>query len=106
MRLRQPQLALPELQKGLKASNSDGLTQSILLDIAEASIQAEEIEQACTSIQQALDIIARLPAGRFVKRAYKLRQHMEPWAKVQAVFVRAFSISRQQHLSSDILTLL
>jgi transcriptional regulator with XRE-family HTH domain len=86
MRLCQPQLALPALHEGLNAPEvSDGLKQSVLLDITEASIQAKEVEQACSYMHHALDIIARLDAVRFVQRAYKLRQQMEPWAKVQLV---------------------
>jgi transcriptional regulator with XRE-family HTH domain/predicted negative regulator of RcsB-dependent stress response len=86
MRLHKPYLALPALQAGLKMPvPSDGLTQSIYLDMATAYMQAEEIERACNYINQALDIIARLGAARFVQRVLKLQEQLKPWADVQDV---------------------
>lgn len=86
MRLHHSQLAIPALQEGLHAPQvPDGLKQSILLDITEANIQSGEVEQACNYMHQALDIIRRLQAARYIQRAYRLRQRMNLWGDVQVV---------------------
>ena len=87
MRLGRPEVAMPALLAGLKTQPepAGAFSRAILLDLANTSRQAGEIEQACSYIHQSLDIITQTNAARYLQRVYKLRQQLEPWAMVQDV---------------------
>jgi tetratricopeptide (TPR) repeat protein len=86
MRLKQPHLARPALLSGLSVPEPVAIfTRGILLDLATTSIQEQEIEQACSYMHQALDLILQAHAMKHLHRVRGLREQLEPWAGLQAV---------------------
>ena len=86
MRLHRPTEALESLKEALEPLEPSGaLTRATLLDLAEASIQATAIEQACHYLQQALDSIMQTQATSFLQRVHQLRQQLQPWSALQEV---------------------
>jgi tetratricopeptide (TPR) repeat protein len=86
MRLHQPEEALRALLSGLNSPETPEVFKRLILtDIAEASIQAGAIDQACNYLDQSLDLIEQLDSKRSLKDIRKLRQALEPWSNAQAV---------------------
>ncbi len=86
MRLKRPHLARPALLSGLNMFEPLAMfTRGILLDLATTSIQEQEIEQACSYMHQALDLILQAHDMRLLRRVRGLREQLEPWAGLQAV---------------------
>ncbi|MBV9689831.1 MAG: helix-turn-helix transcriptional regulator [Ktedonobacteraceae bacterium] len=85
MRLKRPHLARPALLSALSIPESAEYTRAILLDLATTSIQEQEIEQACSYIQQSLALILPTHAMRQLHRVRTIREQLEPWAAVEAV---------------------
>jgi transcriptional regulator with XRE-family HTH domain len=86
IRLHRPEEALLALNEALEPLEPSGaLTRAVLLDLAEASIQATAIEQACSYITQTLDIITQMQTRSSLQRVFKLRQQLQPWAEVPTV---------------------
>ncbi len=86
MRLRQPENALQTLLYGLNSPESPEVFKRLILtDIAEASIQAGEIEQACSYLCQSLELIEQLASKRSLKDILRLRQDLQPWSNTQVV---------------------
>ena len=56
-----------------------------LIDLAEASIQAMAVEQACHYMKQALEISMQVQAMSSLQRVLSLRQQLQPWSTVQDV---------------------
>jgi tetratricopeptide (TPR) repeat protein len=86
MRLKRPHLAQPALLSGLNMLEPLAMfTREVLLDLATTSIQEQEIEQACSYMHQALDMIVQAHDMRLLHRVRGLREQLEPWAGLQAV---------------------
>jgi len=81
LRLHRPDEALEALEDALAPLEpSSALKRAVLLDLAEASIQATAVEQACDYVTQALEIIVQTQATSSLQRAYGLRQQLSPWS--------------------------
>ncbi len=86
IRLHQPEEALVALEETLEPLEPSGaLTRAVLLDLAEASIQASAVEQACHYMKQALEISMQVQAMSSLQRVLSLRQQLQPWSTVQDV---------------------
>ncbi len=86
IRLHRPEEALEVLKEALEPLEPSGaLTRAVLLDLAEASIQATAVEQACHFINQALEIIMQMKATSSLQRVHGLRQLLRPWSAVLEV---------------------
>jgi len=86
IRLHRPEEALEVLKEALEPLEPSGaLTRAVLLDLAEASIQATAVEQACHYINQALEIIMQMKATSSLQRVHGLRQLLRPWSAVLEV---------------------
>ncbi len=86
IRLHHPDEAMEALKEALEPLEPSGaLTRAVLLDLAEASIQATAVEQACRYINQALEIIMQMQATSSLQRVHGLRQQLKPWSAVQDV---------------------
>ncbi len=86
LRLRQPDEALEALKEALEPLEPSGaLKRAILLDLAEASIHATAVEQACDYVTQALEIIVQTHATSSLQRVYGLRQQLAVWSTMQDV---------------------
>jgi tetratricopeptide (TPR) repeat protein len=86
LRLQHPDEALEALKEALEPLEPSGaLTRAVLLDLAEASIQATAIEQACDYVNQSLEIITQMQATSSLQRVYRLRQQLTPWSTMQEV---------------------
>jgi DNA-binding XRE family transcriptional regulator/tetratricopeptide (TPR) repeat protein len=86
LRLHQPDEALEALKEALEPLESSGaLRRAVLLDLAETSIQATAIEQACEYVTQALEIIVQTQAISSLQRVYTLRGHLAPWSTMRDV---------------------
>jgi hypothetical protein len=74
------------LKEAIEALEPSGaLKRAVLLDLAEASIQATAIGQACGYVTQALEIIVQTQATSSLQRASTLREQLAPWSKMQDV---------------------
>jgi len=81
LRLQQPDEALEALKDALEPLEPSGaLRRAVLLDLAETSIQATAIEQACEYVTQALEIIVQTQATSSLQRVYTLREQLAPWS--------------------------
>lgn len=86
MRLHHIEQALVALQEGLKGLESpSALRRAVLLDLAETSIQAMDVEQACHYMKQALEISLQVQALGSLERVLRFRQQLRPWSEVQGV---------------------
>ncbi len=86
LRLHQPAEALDALKDALEPLEPSGaLKRAVLLDLAEASIHAAAVEQACDYVTQALEIIVQTHATSSLQRVYGLRQQFTPWSAMQDV---------------------
>jgi tetratricopeptide (TPR) repeat protein len=86
LKLRQPDEALEALEEALEPLEPSGaLKRAVLLDLAEASIGATAIEQACEYVTQALEIIVQTQATSSLQRVSTLREQLAPWSKMQDV---------------------
>lgn len=86
VRLAQPDLAIPVLQKALQQHACSGRRRGmILLDLALAMVQRKEIDQACASLGKVASIIA-LGSSEFLRSGLqKVRRQMEPFASSSSV---------------------
>ncbi len=57
----------------------------MLTDLAIASVQGEQVEQACTYAGEVVDIALQGSSGVLKKRLYLLRTQLEPFATSGAV---------------------
>ena len=86
LRLQQPDAALEALKEALEPLEPSGaLRRAVLLDLAETSIQATAIEQACEYVTQALEIIVQTQAISSLQRVYTLREQLAPWSTMRDV---------------------
>jgi tetratricopeptide (TPR) repeat protein len=86
LRLQQPDEALEALKEALEPLEPSGaLKRAVLLDLAEASIQATAIEQACEYVTQALEIIVQTQATSSLQRVSTLREQLAPWSTMRDV---------------------
>jgi tetratricopeptide (TPR) repeat protein len=84
LRLHRPEIALEALHEALRPLDHSGaLARAVLLDMAEASIQANSPGQACSYITQAAEIMIHTKSS--LQRIYTLREQLEPWKAVQEV---------------------
>jgi DNA-binding XRE family transcriptional regulator len=86
LRLQQPDAALEALKEALEPLEPSGaLRRAVLLDLAETSIQATAIEQACEYVTQALEIIVQTQAISSLQRVSTLREQLAPWSTMRDV---------------------
>ncbi len=86
IRLHRPEEAFIALKEALEPLEPlAALRRAVLLDLAEASIQATAVEQACHYMKQALEISMQMQAIGSLQRVLRLRQQLEPWSTVQDV---------------------
>jgi transcriptional regulator with XRE-family HTH domain len=86
MRLHQPESAIKALTQGLNSSESPEVFKRLILaDLAEASIQAGDIDRACSYLIQSLELIAHQNSIRSLGDIRKLRQRLERWSTAQAI---------------------
>lgn len=86
IRLHRPEEAFIALKEALEPLEPLAtLRRAVLLDLAEASIQATAVEQACHYMKQALEISMQMQAIGSLQRVLRLRQQLEPWSTVQDV---------------------
>jgi tetratricopeptide (TPR) repeat protein len=84
VKLGQPDIALPVLQKALKQDLTYRRQGMILTDLAFASLQKGEIEQACNYADQVIEIAAQ-GSGMLRRGIYDLRHRLKPHASKAAV---------------------
>jgi hypothetical protein len=86
VRLQQPDLAFPALQEALlqfpEPSRRRGL---VLADMAAASVQRQEVEQACTYAGEVVEIVALGSSGFLRHELQKVRQQLTPFAATTSV---------------------
>lgn len=81
IRLAQPQLAASPLQDALQQFTKPGRKRGmVLLDLAAAAIQCQNIEQACSYTHEAVDIIELGSSGFLRQGVQKLRLRLEPFS--------------------------
>lgn len=86
IRLHRPDEAIESLKVALEPLKSSGtLSRAVLLDLAEASIQATAVEQACDYIKQSLEISIQVQATGSLQRIHSLRRLLKPWSAVEDV---------------------
>ncbi len=86
IRLHQPDLAMPVLQKALhcfmKPDRKRGL---VLTDLAAAAVQHSEVEQACMFIDEVISILTLGSSGFLREELRALPQRLEPGAQATSV---------------------
>ncbi|HEU5383139.1 MAG TPA: bacterial transcriptional activator domain-containing protein [Ktedonobacteraceae bacterium] len=99
LRLHAPEAALADLMEALEPLDALGaLRRAVLLDLAEASIQAHDIELACVYLEQSLEMAGEFHLTSVFQRIHHLRSQLDPWSDVQVVQdlderLRPFSIT-------------
>ena len=79
-------MVLEALKEALEPLEPSGaLRRAVLLDLAETSIQATMIEQACAYVTQALEIIVQTQATSSLQRVSTLREQLAPWSTMRDV---------------------
>ncbi|MGI9059532.1 MAG: helix-turn-helix domain-containing protein [Ktedonobacteraceae bacterium] len=86
-RLRQPEAAQEALQEDLATMNpARTIHKTItLVDLARTYIQQGEIEEACTYVHEALDIMIHLKSARVFQRILDFRHELENWKDTEHV---------------------
>jgi tetratricopeptide (TPR) repeat protein len=84
VKLRQPTLAIPVLQKALTQQLTSRRQGMVLTDLALAHLQNGHIEQACSYASQVIEI-AQQGSGMLCKGVYGLRNQLEVYARTNAV---------------------
>lgn len=86
VRLHQPDLALPILKEALMQFSGPSRRRGLVLaDMASASVQCQEVEQACSYASEVVDIVALGSSGFLQKELQKLRQQLVPFAATASV---------------------
>ena len=86
IRFHEPERALQALTAAFNSPESPAVFKRLILtDMAKASIQAGNVEQACNYLSQSLELIAQLNAMGSLGEIYQLRQRLESWSTIQAV---------------------
>jgi transcriptional regulator with XRE-family HTH domain len=86
VRLQRPNLAVPALQEALEQFACAGRRRGmVLLDLAVAAIQQNEIEQACLYLSEVAEIAALGSSSFLRSSAHKVRLSLQPFASSSAV---------------------
>jgi transcriptional regulator with XRE-family HTH domain len=86
VRLQQPDLAEPALQQALRQLPTPSRRRGMVLsDLALASLQQQDIEQACTYIEQVIEVATNVPSGWLKKGIATLHHELEPFQTVSRV---------------------
>jgi transcriptional regulator with XRE-family HTH domain len=86
VRLAQPDLAVPALHEALKQFEKPGRKRGmVLLDLAKAAIQGQEIDQACGYLDQVVDIVELGASGFLKKGITTVRSHLQPFASAAPI---------------------
>jgi transcriptional regulator with XRE-family HTH domain len=86
VRLRQPNLALPALYEALSQHPDPTRRRGMVLcEMAQASLQQQNIEQACAYTHEVIEITACSSSGMLKKGLFTLRAQLEPLAYSEAV---------------------
>jgi DNA-binding SARP family transcriptional activator len=86
VRLQQPDVAMPALQEALQQfAKPDRKRGLVLLDLATAAVLRRDVEQACTYVEEAIDIVALGSSGFLREGIQQLRHQLEPFAGLAAV---------------------
>jgi transcriptional regulator with XRE-family HTH domain len=89
VRLAQPNLAVPSLHEALKQFEKPGRKRGmVLLDLAQAAVQGQDIDQACAYLDQVVDIVELGASGFLKKGVAAVRGQLQPFAST--ALVRAF----------------
>jgi tetratricopeptide (TPR) repeat protein len=80
VRLGQPDFAMPALQEALQQfAKPDRKRGLVLLDLATAALLRRDVEQACTHVEEVIDIVA-LGSSSFLREGIQqLRHQLEPF---------------------------
>lgn len=97
VRLRQPERALPALEKAFSLCDPTSLRRrsTLLADRGTVYAQLGDVQTACSLILQALDMTAQTKSLVVLQRIYKGRSELEPWkesAEVKALDERMFEM--------------
>jgi len=86
VRLQQPDLAMPALKEALPQFSEPSRRRGLVLaDSAAASVQLQEIEQACSYASEVVEIVALGSSSFLRKELYKVRQQLTPFAATAPV---------------------
>ncbi len=86
VRLKKPKLALPALEEALRQLPTPVRRRGMVLtDLALASLQQREVEQACKYGAEAVEIALTTASGWLRKSIYTLRTQLHPFAEVDSV---------------------
>jgi len=86
VRLEQPDLAEPILQRALQHSAKTSRRRAMILsDLALAALQQADVEQACVYAQEVVTLTASSASGFLRNGVLKIRQQLTPFADVEAV---------------------
>jgi hypothetical protein len=77
---------MPALQEALQQfAKPDRKRGLVLLDLATAAVLRRDVEQACTYVEEAIDIVALGSSGFLREGIQQLRHQLEPFAGLAAV---------------------
>ncbi len=86
VRLKQPNFALPALYEALSQHPDPTRRRGMVLsEMAQASLQQQNVEQACAYAHEVIGITARGSSGMLKKGLFTLRARLEPLAYTEAV---------------------
>jgi tetratricopeptide (TPR) repeat protein len=86
VKLQEPELAFPALQKALKQYPTPTRRRGMVLtDLATASLQQGNIDQACFYANEVVDIAHQRPSGILKKGMHGLRTQLEPFSQTDTV---------------------
>lgn len=86
VRLTQPDLAMPALHEALRQFEKPGRKRGmVLLDLAKAAVQGQEIDQACGYLNQVVDIVELGASGFLKKGIVSVRGQLRPFASAAPV---------------------
>lgn len=86
IRLKQPELATPALQEALSQFSKPGRKRGmVLLDLAAAAAQSQNIELSCTYLHTVADIVEQGSSGFLKDSIFKVRQQLRPFTNSTAL---------------------
>ncbi|HEX6478476.1 MAG TPA: helix-turn-helix transcriptional regulator [Ktedonobacteraceae bacterium] len=86
VRLQEPNLAMPALDEALAQHPTPTRRRGMVLnDLAQAALQEQHVEQACTYAHEVIEIALQGSSGMLKKGLYALREQLEPFAQTGAV---------------------
>lgn len=86
VRLAQPDLAIPALHEALRQFEKPGRKRGmVLLDLAKAAVQGQEIDQACSYLDQVVEIVEMGSSGFLKKGIVGVRNQLQPFASAAPV---------------------